>query len=217
MGFRTILIDTPWNERGSGKSKRGADKHYPLLKNSEIVSTIKDSRVFMPAENAHLWFWVTNTYLPVGLKVIRELGFDYKTNVPWVKTRTPNAAKCLDECDTCGGSGVVVYDGYVGSNGCPDCAVDPKPQIGLCKYLRGSHELLLFATRGKGQSEDVWIGARNIPSVIFAARTKHSKKPAESYDLIESISKGPRLEMFARSGRPGWLAWGNQLNETDTK
>ena len=194
MGFRTLLFDPPWDDRGSGKIKRGADRHYPTLKTREIAPVIRASRLFLPADHAHMWMWVTSPRLPDGLEVIDALGFDYKTNVPWVKTRDPLAERCLYE------------------NG----AADPKLQIGLGQYTRGSHELLLFATRGKGQHESVWHGARNIPSVIFGKRTKHSAKPPESYDLIESISKGPRIEFFARAGRVGWTSAGNQLDTTES-
>lgn len=40
---------------------------------------------------------------------------------------------------------------------------------------------------------------------------RHSQKPAESYQLIESISPGARLELFARAKRDGWDAWGNEV------
>jgi N6-adenosine-specific RNA methylase IME4 len=40
---------------------------------------------------------------------------------------------------------------------------------------------------------------------------KHSQKPIESYELIESISEEPRLEMFARAKRAGWDCWGNEV------
>lgn len=182
MGFRTLLADPPWNESGAGKIKRGADRHYPVLKTRDIAPTIKESGLFLPAEDAHLWLWVTNNRLPDGLQVISDLGFKYVSNVAWVKT------KCV-----------------------PADGSDPKVQIGLGQYLRGSHELLLFAVRGRGQSEDVWHGKRSVPSVLFAPRTKHSAKPAESYDLIERVSKGPAIEFFARGGRAGWLAWGNEM------
>jgi len=33
------------------------------------------------------------------------------------------------------------------------------------------------------------------------------------YDLIESCSPGPRLEIFARGPRDGWIVWGNQADE----
>lgn len=34
--YRTIYIDPPWPERGGGKIKRGADKHYSLMSVAEI-------------------------------------------------------------------------------------------------------------------------------------------------------------------------------------
>lgn len=41
-------------------------------------------------------------------------------------------------------------------------------------------------------------------------RGPHSKKPEAFLDLVEEISHGPRLEMFARRSRLGWDTWGNQ-------
>ena len=40
---------------------------------------------------------------------------------------------------------------------------------------------------------------------------RHSQKPDEFYDLIESISPTPRLELFARRKREGWDCWGNEV------
>lgn len=34
-----------------------------------------------------------------------------------------------------------------------------------------------------------------------------------NYDIIESCSAGPYLELFARGTRRGWTAWGNQAEE----
>ena len=34
------------------------------------------------------------------------------------------------------------------------------------------------------------------------------------FDLVENISPGPYLEMFARSPRPGWAVWGNEVTNT---
>ena len=35
--YKTIYADPPWNEQGGGKIKRGADKHYNLMKTKEII------------------------------------------------------------------------------------------------------------------------------------------------------------------------------------
>jgi len=78
----TIYADPPWNERGGGKIKRGADKHYQLMKTKDIMSF--KIPVF---NNAHLYLWVTNTFLIDGLKVMDAWGYTYKTNLVWVKDR----------------------------------------------------------------------------------------------------------------------------------
>lgn len=53
---------------------------------------------------------------------------------------------------------------------------------------------------------------RYFPNIIeTAGPARHSEKPEESYQLIESVSHEPRLEMFARKRREGWQAWGNEV------
>ncbi len=50
--------------------------------------------------------------------------------------------------------------------------------------------------------------------------SQHSRKPHESYELIERVSDAPRLELFARPLspmfpiRPGWHAWGNEFDSS---
>ena len=39
----------------------------------------------------------------------------------------------------------------------------------------------------------------------------HSKKPAEFREVVEKVSYGPRIELFARAKTPGWDIWGNEL------
>ena len=33
--YKTIYMDPPWAEQGGGKIKRGADRHYPLMKTKD--------------------------------------------------------------------------------------------------------------------------------------------------------------------------------------
>lgn len=40
---------------------------------------------------------------------------------------------------------------------------------------------------------------------------QHSRKPDEMFALVERVSPGPYLEMFARRRRPGWAAMGDQV------
>lgn len=165
-----MLADPPWNERGGGKVKRGADRHYPVMSTPEIVRTMIQAPAWRPADNAHLWLWVTNNYLRDGLFVMEALGFRYVTNVAWVK-------------------------------------VDDRGQVqmGLGQYVRGSHELLLFGVRGRLRALSNAVKSAEI----LAPRTQHSRKPEQAYTLIEAVTPGPRVELFARRRRDGWDTWGN--------
>jgi N6-adenosine-specific RNA methylase IME4 len=42
-------------------------------------------------------------------------------------------------------------------------------------------------------------------------RGRHSEKPAAFFDLVERVSPGPYLEMFARCRRLGWDSHGNEI------
>lgn len=88
ISFPTILIDPNWNERGGGKCKRGADRHYKLMSVDDIIRTIWTCPLFRPAEDAHLYLWATNDFLMVaGAQVMPHLGFRYITAVTWPKRR----------------------------------------------------------------------------------------------------------------------------------
>ena len=45
-------------------------------------------------------------------------------------------------------------------------------------------------------------------SIVRATRGPHSQKPGAFLDLIEQVSPGPYVELFARQPRLGWDAWG---------
>lgn len=85
--YRCILADPPWNESGGGVIKRGADRHYPLLKTPDIIRVMLTAEQWKPAKDAHLWLWVTNNFLEDGLHVMKALGFRYVTNIAWAKDR----------------------------------------------------------------------------------------------------------------------------------
>ena len=82
--YQIIYADPPWNEAGGGKIKRGADRHYSLMKTRDIVTLPVEE---IAAKNAHLYLWTTNNFLPDALTVMKMWGFDYKTIITWVKDR----------------------------------------------------------------------------------------------------------------------------------
>jgi len=83
-----------------------------------------------------------------------------------------------------------------------------KDKWGTGYYLRGQHELLLFAKRG-----DMPVPLEEVrpSSVLRAPVSEHSRKPDEIYDLIETLYPNRRyLELYARptDRREKWTYWG---------
>lgn len=52
---------------------------------------------------------------------------------------------------------------------------------------------------------------RTQVNIIKSRKREHSKKPDELYDIIESCSPRPYLELFARGKRRKWAQWGNEV------
>ncbi len=81
---------------------------------------------------------------------------------------------------------------------------------GVGFYFRNVTEMVLFGVRG---------GLRTLPpgrkqvNIIISRKREHSRKPDELYDIIESCSPGPFLELFARYSRRGWSQWGNEVQK----
>src|ERR1700759_1945418 len=82
---------------------------------------------------------------------------------------------------------------------------------GVGFYFRNVTELILFGVRGKN-ARTLAPGRRQV-NMIATRKREHSRKPDEQYDLIESCSPGPYLELFGRGVRAGWTTWGNQADD----
>jgi N6-adenosine-specific RNA methylase IME4 len=85
-----------------------------------------------------------------------------------------------------------------------------KFRLGLGNYLRHATEHLLFATRGKAP-----VNFRSQPTWVNAPVQGHSHKPEEQFAIIERVSDGPYLELFARRRPPSnraWFVWGNEVD-----
>jgi N6-adenosine-specific RNA methylase IME4 len=81
---------------------------------------------------------------------------------------------------------------------------------GVGFYFRNVTEIILFGVRGKNARTQA-AGRRQV-NALATRKREHSRKPDEQYDLIESCSPGPYLELFARGGRLGWTCWGDQAD-----
>jgi N6-adenosine-specific RNA methylase IME4 len=89
--FGTIFADPSWLEQGGGRIKRGADRHYPLMKTAAIVAT-GDVVKQLVKKDSHLYLWTTNNHLLDALEVMEAWGFRYVTLMTWLA-----ADRCLPE------------------------------------------------------------------------------------------------------------------------
>jgi N6-adenosine-specific RNA methylase IME4 len=79
---------------------------------------------------------------------------------------------------------------------------------GVGFYFRNVTELILFGVRGKN-ARTLAPGRRQV-NLLGTRKREHSRKPDEQYEIIETCSPGPFVELFARGTRTGWMAWGDQ-------
>ncbi len=162
MVYRTIVVDPPWNyEAKLGDGPRGAGVHYPCM-TVEKIGRVPIAEWASP--DAHLYLWVTNTFMVEGHVLARHWGFQVRAILTWVK-----------------------------------------PGLGLGSYFRNSTEHVLFAVRGT-----LRLLRRDLPTHFCGPRRGHSQKPDGFYDIVESASPGPYLDVFARVHRFNWSTWGNE-------
>lgn len=181
--YPVISCDPPWNERGGGKIKRGADKHYPLMKTPDILAAMLRAPCFRPAKDSALVMWTTMSSLPDALWLMDGIGFRYVTHGVWVKTKADLAGTVLD-------IGIGQY--FRGAHEL---------------YLVGTRGTG-FAVKTDAKDIPSVILAR---APREDGSRKHSRKPLAFIEMIERRFRGPYLEMFARKGdRPQWDYWGNE-------
>ncbi len=185
MKYATIVADPPWpysdtnanalrrtiKQDGTEAIGAGTDEHYSVMSLEEIASLPVQE---VAEDNAHLYLWVTNSFIEEGHGIVRSWGFKPKTVLTWVKVQHHKDP-----------ARVSMKTGY---------------------YFRGATEHVLFAVRGSLRLQD----RTGYPTAYLWPRLPHSVKPQEFFDLVERVSPGPYLELFARKAREGWDAWGNE-------
>lgn len=191
--FATIMADPPW--RFQNRTGKIAPEHkrlarYPTMELEQICALPVAEHL---ETRGHCYLWVPNALLPEGLKVLKAWGFEYKSHIVWQKIRK-------------------------------DSGPDGR---GVGFYFRNVTEILLFGVRGKdvrtlapGRTQVNFIGAvepneKIMPDgdLLKTRKREHSRKPDEQYNIIESCSWGPYLELFGRGRRKGWTVWGNQAED----
>ena len=156
--------------------------------------------------DAHLYLWAVLPMMKEAYQVVESWGFTPETVLTWCKPgvglgggfrgntehlivarRGWSAAN--PTCDTCGGR----------ARGAKKCGCEtPAWRVKGKLLTEDDKQRKAFLTTAKG----TWYEA---------PRGRHSAKPDLFMDLIETMSPGPRLEMFAREKRLGWDSWGDEI------
>lgn len=137
----------------------------------------------LAAGDCVLFMWVTDPLLPAGLEVMRAWGFDYRTVAfTWAKTRRKHGTLEVAPTDWHMGTGY---------------------------WTRANPEMCLLGATGRPSPRP---DATNVKQLVVAPRREHSRKPPQVHERIEALVEGPYLELFARERRPGWAAWGNDVD-----
>lgn len=171
------MADPPWHYYGFGvgrvpKGTTNDGRKTPLPYPTMTVPEICDLPVSEWAEDdAHLYLWTTNRYLPDAFLVLTAWGFRYSTPLIWCKAPIGS---------------------FLGGAFTP------------------SAEFILFARRGRLAHQRA---ARQWFTWPRQGQGRHSQKPDAFLDLVEQVSPGPYLELFARRQRLGWDTWGNEALE----
>jgi N6-adenosine-specific RNA methylase IME4 len=85
--FGTILADPPWvfaNRTGKMAPEHKRLFRYQTMTNEEIIA-LPVKELALP--QSHLYLWVPNALVSIGLQVMEAWGFTYKTNMVWYKVR----------------------------------------------------------------------------------------------------------------------------------
>jgi N6-adenosine-specific RNA methylase IME4 len=135
------------------------------------------------AEEAMLLLWRVSALQQEALDIMHAWGFAQKSEIVWVKVR-------------------------VGMGDRPSASM---LHFGMGRYVRASHESCLVGVRGK-PAKLAKLTNHSVRSCFFAPRpAEHSAKPPEFYELAERLFPSPRVELFARTIRRGWVQYGDQL------
>lgn len=181
--YSVIYADPPW--KFEAWSHRGEDRG--AVQHYGCMSL--DDICALPvadwaAKDAALFIWVVQPMLREAVRVIDSWGFTLKTVAYcWVKIK--------------GEQDRLFYAGE-------------DVRMGLGYHTRAGMEQCWLATRGDGYERL----SQGEAQVMFAPLREHSRKPDEIADsIVRLVGDVPRLEMFARTVRPGWSAFGNETTK----
>ena len=203
MKYKTILIDPPWPSAPFGQQLHDIRKGKPVRTHRMFdLETMKYKTILVDPplgrRNGHSKFGVP--YPLMTMKQIQALPVpdlaDEQSHL-WLWATNSFLPAALELIRVWGFRFMQVITWV-------------KPS-GVGPWWISRTQFLLFAYRGKCKFQNKYR-----PNVVFAPAGRHSQKPVQAYELMELISFGPRVELFARNKREGWECWGNEVESTES-
>lgn len=184
--FGCLLADPPWAFRTfSGENMTPHRSAEDHYRTMDLGDIMALPVAAHAAKDAALFMWIVDSHVDAAIELGRAWGFELKTIAfIWLKTGMYEAQ----------------FDLFTGDL--------PDPLMSMGYWTRKQAEICLLFTRGKPERL-----SKGVRQVIVDRRREHSRKPDEQYGRIEALVGGPRLELFARTTRPGWSSWGNQTDK----
>lgn len=194
--YQLLLADPPWafrthsgaNRTPTQKRFNEAEDHYPTMPIADMmalpVSTIA-------ARDALLAMWIVGSHCDAALDLGRAWGFRFVTDLfYWTKQKLVRANQ------------IDLFTGDIAA-----------PRISMGYHSRKQVEPCWLFARGEGLP----VLDHGVRQLIVAPIAEHSRKPPEQYDRLGRLYGTPEaircVELFSRTPRTGWHAWGNETGK----
>jgi len=181
--FNLIAADVPWKfqVRSDGGLGRSAEQHYKTMRLTNLARLDVGA---IAAPDSHLLFWVTGPFLAIGahVPIMRAWGFE-PTAIwgVWIKPTKGNYE-----------NGHLMLD-------------DTVWKMGMGHTSRQNAEFVVIGRRGSPRRL-----SKKVRQIITEPLREHSRKPEGFYRNAAAYAAGPRLELFGREQREGWIVRGDE-------
>lgn len=197
--YGTIVADPPWGyEKRTAPWRSTTEPGYSLMATDQIAALpVAD----LAAPDAHLYLWAVPPMMAEAYKVVDAWGFHADTILTWCKPGPGLGGGWRGNTEHL----IVARRGFSWINpNCAECGGRPRG-----KGRRCSCEVPSYRYKGEPCGVPVAPFLTTAEGTWYEApRREHSQKPDLFGDLIEAMSPGPRVELFARAQRLGWDSWG---------
>lgn len=197
--FSAIIADCPWIFSDTLKMSsvpRGAEANYPVLTTEELCK-LPIQQIADP-DGCVLALWVVGSMLEDGMKVMNSWGFKQKQVFVWVKTKKEPLLSLIN-----------LFKNESIKDVVSKFSLENILSFGMGRLFRQTHEICLIGINNNKIYKK--LNNKSQRSVCFEPNFGHSIKPDTLHARLDAMFAGPKIELFARRQRDGWLCIGNEM------